>query len=132
MTSDPRVELRDPFGTATTTTIAGDLGLFTPLALPDCDGSYVTFIGAATDPSDYAEIGDLLLEYQGSSYLLTEVAGCSSLRARNDRGESIYAVFFGPFTTFQEACDARAFGPSDAYVKPLDFSSDPSGEFECP
>lgn len=116
----------------TTATIPGDLGLATPIALPVCDGSFVTFIGSSVEPQRYvAEVSAWLVEYSGSSYLRTDVTGCSSLR-QELRGQAIYSVFFGPFATFAEACSARFSSPNDAYVKRLDNVSDPNEIPECP
>jgi serine/threonine-protein kinase len=95
------------------------------MARPLCDGSYATFIFASVEPARYAsEISDYLSRYSGSQYLRTDVT-CLSLRQRTDSGAVIYAVFFGPFPTFEEACAAVSRGPSGSYVKPLDNVSDP-------
>jgi thiol-disulfide isomerase/thioredoxin len=106
-------------------TVPGDLGLQKPMARPDCDGSYVTFIGASVNPDQYAEeIAAYLTDYPDADYLRSDVT-CASLRPATESGDAIYAVFFGPFATFGEACQARAQGPSGSYVKPLDNFSDP-------
>jgi hypothetical protein len=120
-----------PSSSATSTTVPGDLSLTQPMVRPDCDGSFATFIGASVNPDRYSEeIGDYLRRYPEAKYLRTDVA-CSSLRPRTDSGEVIYAVFFGPFVTFEEACQAAAGGPSGSYVKPLDNVSDPNEIPEC-
>ncbi len=109
----------------------GDLGLSTPISRPPCDGTYITLIGAAVDPARYAEsVGTLLSRYPEASYLRTELV-CSSLRARTADGTAIYVIYFGPFASRTQACAARADGPSDAYVKSLDNTSDPSGAVDC-
>ncbi len=98
----------------------GDLGLSIPISRPVCDGQYVTLIGASVDPANYATQVDMVLrQYPGSQYMKTELV-CSSLRGQTGSGASIYAEFFGPYRTIGEACAARAFGPTDAYVKILD------------
>lgn len=115
----------------TNSTIPGDLDLQKPMARPDCDGSYVTFLGASVNPDRYAEeIGDYLERYADAEYLRTD-ATCTSLRAETESGDAIYAVFFGPFATFEEACQARTRGPPGSYVKPLDNVSDPEELPEC-
>jgi len=105
----------------TTTLVAeGDLGLSVPISRPECDGQYVTLIGASVDPANYvSQIDTLLRRYPGSQYMKTELV-CGSLRGQTDSGAQIYVAFFGPFRTTADACVARAYGPSDAYVKTLD------------
>lgn len=117
--------------TTTTLVLPEDLGLSVPMTKPDCDGSFATFIGASVEPLQYAqEIDRLLQSYPGSSYLRTDIT-CASLRPVFDNGEAIYAVYFGPYGTFREACDARSLGPSSSYVKPLDNFSDPNELPDC-
>lgn len=115
---------------ATQTTVFGDLNLAIPMSQPECDGTFITLIGASVEPDNYqSEISQLLNSYPGSVYLRTDTT-CLSLRQELD-GNPIYAVYYGPFDTFQEACDARSRGPSGSYVKPLDNFSDPEEVPSC-
>lgn len=88
---------------------------------PECDGSYITAVGASVSSSDTrnkANIAKLLKRYPGSSYLRNDQT-CDSLWPKAD-GAPIYVVYFGPYATKSEACDARDLGPKGAYVRPLD------------
>ena len=117
---------------STTTTVFGDLGLAQLMAKPACDGRYAVFIGASVEASVYAtEISEYLNANPGSNYLRTDVT-CSSLRPQTPAGETIYAVYFGPFDTFDEACAVVDSGPSSWYAKPLDNTSDPNVVPTCP
>ena len=88
---------------------------------PECDGSYITAVGASVSSSNArnkANIARLLKRYPGSSYLRNDQT-CDSLWPEAD-GAPIYVVYFGPYATKSEACDARDLGPKGAYVRPLD------------
>jgi len=88
---------------------------------PECDGSYITAVGASVSSSEVrnkANIAKLLKRYPGSSYLRNDQT-CDSLWPEAD-GAPIYIVYFGPYATKSEACDARDLGPKGAYVRPLD------------
>ena len=88
---------------------------------PKCDGSYITAVGASVSSSNArnkANIARLLKRYPGSSYLRNDQT-CDSLWPEAD-GAPIYVVYFGPYATKSEACDARDLGPKGAYVRPLD------------
>lgn len=89
-----------------------------PITQPPCNGSYITIVASAVDPTRYATtVGDALARYPGSRYLKTAET-CSSLRPDLD-GSDIYVVYFGPVTSADEACRARSGGPEDAYVRTL-------------
>jgi serine/threonine-protein kinase len=104
----------------TTDARTGDLGVSAPISNPRCDGEFITLVGASvTEGQHQAGIKRLLDRHRGSSYLLTE-ASCSSLRARLSDGGRIYVVYYGPFATQAEACQARVEVGSDSYVKRLD------------
>jgi serine/threonine-protein kinase len=95
---------------------------------PPCDDSYITIVASAVVPSLYPKtVGDALAQYSDSQYLLTKTT-CPSLRAQYVDGSDIYVVYFGPYFSREEACDARVRGPPDAYVKQL--SSDLPGDHE--
>ncbi len=101
----------------------GDLGLTQPILDEECDGRYVTFVGSAIGDRPYSTVVDELLDlYPGTNYVWTKA--CPSLRQEFSDGADIYGVVFGPYATQQEACDARAFGPQDAYVRRIS-TSDP-------
>lgn len=120
-----------PSGLPTEPATGGDLGLSTPVSNPSCNGTYVTFVGAAVTPGAYqSEVAQLLASYPGSSYLLSELS-CSSLRARSADGGSIYAVYLGPFASPAEACAARDLTGGESYVKILDELSPPEQEQPC-
>lgn len=92
----------------------------TLMTQPECDGSYITAVGASVSSSEIrnrANITRLLAKYPDSSYLRTDQT-CDSLWP-SAGGAPIYVVYFGPFDTKKEACDARSLGPRDAYVRPL-------------
>ena len=96
----------------------GDLGLAQPILNEACDGRYITFVGSAVGDRPYNVVVDELLGlYPGTNYVWTKA--CPSLRQEFSDGADIYGVVFGPYSTQQEACDARAFGPADAYVRRL-------------
>lgn len=117
--------------TAPPVMLVGDLGLIVPISQPSCDGSYITLIGAAIAPGNYAvDVGKQIDLYSGSNYLLTRGL-CTSLRQQMPDGSDLYVIYYGPYATREEACNARAFGPSDAYVKRLDNSSDPTTSVNC-
>lgn len=88
---------------------------------PECDGSYITAVGASVSSSEArnkTNIAKLLKRYPGSSYLRNDQT-CDSLWPAAS-GAPIYIVYFGPYATKSEACDARDLGPKGAYVRPLD------------
>ena len=94
----------------------GDLGLTQPILDESCDGRYITFVGSAVGNRPYdAVVSELLEVYPGTNYIWTKA--CPSLRQEFSDGADIYGVVFGPYVTQQEACNARAFGPNDAYVR---------------
>jgi serine/threonine-protein kinase len=99
--------------------VPGDLHLSIPMMQPACDGQFITIVASAVTPGQYAtQVAIVLDQRPGASYLRTDQT-CPSLRPDVD-GNPIYIVYFGPFATKSEACDARALGPTDAYVKVLD------------
>lgn len=109
-----------PSSGGTGQTTGADLALPTPISSPPCNGQFVVFVGAAVTPGAYqSEVARLLADHPGSSYLLSELS-CSSLRPRTSEGNSIYAVYLGPFITRAEACAARNVAGEDSYVKVLD------------
>ncbi|MEY3341899.1 MAG: hypothetical protein RLZZ269_1810 [Actinomycetota bacterium] len=91
------------------------------MSQPECDGSYITAVGASVSSSESrnrANIAKLLKRYPGSSYLRNDQT-CDSLWPEAD-GAPIHIVYFGPYATKSEACEARELGPKGAYVRPLD------------
>lgn len=108
-----------------------DLGLAEPMSVPACDGAYVTFVGAAVEPARYgADVQQLLSDHPGTRYLHSPTTGCGSLREQLD-GADIYAVYYGPFATQDDACAQRAVVGGDAYVKRLDHTTPPSQLLTC-
>jgi len=110
--------------------LVGDLGLAQLITQPVCDDTYITVLASAVDPDRYASaVADSLVNYQGSNYLKT-VETCSSLRPSVD-GADIYVVYFGPYVSRDEACDARVFGPTDAYVRTLSLTVPDTHRIQC-
>ena len=109
----------------------GDLGLPTPMTRPACDGRGIVVLYSAVTPGAYAqEIATALAANPGASYLRTDMA-CPSLRARDENGNVIYAVYRPSGYSRQELCaDVRAEGPP-AYGRWLDTTSDPSQLVTC-
>lgn len=122
--------------TTTTSTIpppdgAGDLGVEGhPIRRPACDGSYITVIASAVgDDATPAGLGIVLDQYDGSSYLRTDLT-CPSL-TQSVEGEPVYVVYFGPFNRDSQACAARDDGPEGAYVRRLSRDLDPTHTVAC-
>lgn len=112
-------------------TLTGDLGVSRPITQPACDGRFVVFVGAAVHPPAYqAEVQHLLDTYPGSEYLLASNT-CPSLRARDNAGNEIYGVYYGPFTIREQACHAQGSRGGTSYVKVLDTVTDSSVIIEC-
>ncbi len=108
----------------------GDLGLATTISSPECDSSWVVFLGSAVDPDTYPEdVAVLLADHPGAEYLLTEDS-CASLRQELD-GNRIYSVYEGPYPDQATACAARARVGGDAYVKRLDDTTPPEQLWTC-
>jgi hypothetical protein len=96
-----------------------------------CDGSYALFVGAAVKPANYrTEVQAYLNRYPGSSYLLAE-QNCSSLRHHMDNGASIYTVYYGPYSTLAQACEARSRVGGDSFIRRLDNSTPVGQEPRC-
>ena len=109
---------------------SGDLGLATAITSPPCDGQYAVFVGAAVEPAVYqSRVAELLEAFPGSNYLLTEQS-CSSL-ASSSNGNSIYALYYGPFADLQDACEQRSEVGSDSYIRLLDNTTIPGQDVEC-
>ena len=115
--------------TTTTTTAAAatyDLGLSIPISTPACDGTGIVVVGNATNPSTYAaEVQSYLDQFPGSRYLRTDQS-CSSLRARDDNGNPIYAVYQVAGRTLADICRLRNQIGGNAYGKWLDNTTDPT------
>ena len=110
---------------------SGDLGVSVPMSRPSCDGRGIVVLYSAVTPGAYAEeISAALTQFPGASYLRTDMA-CPSLRARDENGNVIYAVYRPSGYSQQELCaDVRAAGPP-AYGRWLDYTSDPSTLVTC-
>lgn len=108
----------------------GDLGLTQPILDESCDGRYITFVGSAIGERPYrAAVGELLDLYPGANYIWTKA--CPSLRQEFTTGADIYGVVFGPYTTQQQACDARSSGPDDAYVRRISTTDPEDHTIRC-
>jgi len=105
---------------------AGDLGLPLAMSNPACDGRWITIVGSAVKPPDYVkDTIDFLNANPGTNYLRTSTTGCRSLRRYFTDGSEIYAAYYGPFNTWEEACRAVHSLAAGAYAKPLDNTTDP-------
>lgn len=113
------------------TTSAGDLGLGLPMSRPKCDGRGIVVLYSAVTPGAYSrEISAALAQNPGASYLRTDMA-CPSLRARDENGNVIYAVYRPSGYSRQDLCaDVRAEG-APAYGRWLDTTSDPTQLVTC-
>lgn len=110
---------------------AGDLGLGMPMSKPSCDGQGIIVLGSVTTPGMYAAGVQMLLDaHPGSFYLRTDQT-CPSLRAANDEGNPIYAVFIPGGTTQSQVCAAVHKAGGNAYGKWLDFTTDPAYVIPC-
>lgn len=110
---------------------SGDLGLAVPISRPSCDGRGIVVLYSAVTPGAYAsEIGAALAANPGAKYLRTDEA-CPSLRARDDNGNVIYAVYLESGYTRSEVCADVAIAPAGAYGRWLDLTSDPSVLVTC-
>ena len=111
--------------------VNGDLGLGVPMTSPACDGTWVVFLGAATDPAAYeSDVQTLLDANPGAQYTLTQ-GSCSSMRQSLPDGTLIYTVWTGPYADQAQACAARAGYGDGAYVKRMDDSTPPEQLWEC-
>lgn len=112
-------------------TLPGDLAVSRPITRPACNGQFVVFVGAAVRPPTYqTEVQHLLDTYPGSEYLRAHDT-CPSLRARNNAGNEIYGVYFGPFTTHELACRTQDSWGGASYVKVLDTDTNPGVIISC-
>lgn len=110
---------------------SGDLGLTVPISRPSCDGRGIVVLYSAVTPGAYAsEIGAALAANPGAKYLRTDES-CPSLRARDDNGNVIYAVYLESGYTRSEVCADVAIAPAGAYGRWLDLTSDPSVLVTC-
>lgn len=112
-------------------TADGDLALETPMTEPTCDGSWVVFVGAATNPASYQDMVTRLLESHPSSKYTVTAGGCASMRQSLPDGTLIYAVYVGPYPDQAAACaDAARIG-GGAYVKRMDDVTPPEQTWDC-
>jgi serine/threonine-protein kinase len=109
---------------------SGDLGVSAPIANLGCTGQYAAFVGSAVDPGSYqAEVQHLLSSFPGSSYLMTE-SSCAAL-VPTVNGNSVYAVYLGPFSNPSQACAAANRAGGGTYVKALSNTSPDAATVEC-
>ncbi|MGY2126965.1 hypothetical protein [Blastococcus sp. SYSU DS0617] len=101
------------------------------MTLPECDGSWVVFLGAATEPAAYAaDVRTLLNSRPDAKYLLTR-GSCTSMRPALSDGTLIYSVWIGPYPDQATACAARAVVGGGAYVKRMDNTTPPEQLWQC-
>lgn len=88
-------------------------------------------LGPAVAPESYgADVEALLQDFPDASYLRTDLT-CSSLAARGDNGQAIYAVYRWAGRTRESICRAVQDAGGDAYAKRLDTTSDPESVVGC-
>ncbi|WP_051515631.1 zinc ribbon domain-containing protein [Candidatus Blastococcus massiliensis] len=110
---------------------AGSLDVGVEMTPPACDGSWVVFLGAATEPATYAsDIRALLNSQPNAKYLVTQ-GSCTSMRQALDDGTLIYTVYIGPYADQTTACAARAAVGGAAYVKRMDNATPPDQTWQC-
>jgi serine/threonine protein kinase len=108
-----------------------DLGISTPISTPLCDGRYIVIVGSAMSEDTYAaDVQRFLDEHPGAEYLHSP-STCTSLRPFDDDGTDIYAAYYGPFTTSQEACARKAETGGDAFVRVLNNTTPPEDVVSC-
>ncbi|QNI06125.1 serine/threonine protein kinase [Mycobacterium kubicae] len=110
---------------------AGDLGLTTPIAKPNCNGQGIVVLGSVTTPGLYAVGVQRLLDAHPGSYYLRTDQTCPSLRPTTDEGNPIYAVFIPGGTTQSAVCARVRAAGGNAYGKWLDFTTDPGYVIPC-
>lgn len=99
----------------------GDLGLAQPIANLRCGAGFITFVTAAVAPDRYVDdVAGSLRAHPGAAYLRND-ASCAGLYPTY-RGNPIYQVYFGPFSTAEQACAARSRAPADSEVRLLEAS----------
>lgn len=94
----------------------------TPLALPLCDGSYISIVMSTSGEG----ASKYVRATPGASYLRTDIT-CPSLNpffsSGSLRGQPIYSVFYGPFQSRyqaqQQCLDLGHTSKSNCYVAPL-------------
>ena len=115
-----------------TTRASADLGLGTPISTPACDGRYIVIVGSAVDKARYgADVQRFLDKHPGAKYLHAVSTGCSSLRKVYDNGTEIYAAYYGPFRSKQEACARKDQTGGGAFVRTLDNTTAPGEVVSC-
>lgn len=121
-----------PPSTTRPTAPPADLGLETPISSPKCDGGYIVIVGSAVAKDRYAaDIQRFLDEHPGAEYLHAISTGCGSLRKVYDDGTEIYAAYYGPYSTEQEACARRNETGGEAFVRTLDDTTPPAQVVPC-
>ena len=109
---------------------AGDLGLGTPVQNIGCTGQYLVFVGSSTNPGGYqAEVQSFLNTYPDSGYLRTD-ASCGAL-TQSSNGNAIYSIYFGPYSTDDQACDVRRQIGGSSYVKVMNDVDPSAAGIDC-
>jgi hypothetical protein len=121
-----------PSSTNSAAVQAADLGIGTPISAPACDGRYIVIVGSAVSKDHYADdVQRFLDEHSGASYLHTASTGCGSLPQVSDDGSEIYAVYYGPFASKEEACARKDETGGDAFIRTLDDTTPPEHVVSC-
>lgn len=110
---------------------ADDLGLATPITVPECDDTGIVVLGAATTPGSYGDDVEALLQtYPDASYLRAD-ASCPSLAQATEGGDPIFAVYRPAGKSADAICAAVNEAGGQAYGKRLDTTSDPTAQIDC-
>lgn len=128
----PEPGTNSPSSTNPPAASAADLGIGTPISSPACDGRYIVIVGSAVSKDHHADdVQRFLDEHSGAKYLHAASTGCSSLRRVSDDGTEIYAVYYGPFASRQEACARKVETGGDAFIRTLDNTTPPEHVVSC-
>lgn len=98
---------------------AGPLAVSAGFVNQPCSGDLVVVLASSGEPADYeSTIGSAVDAVPAAKYLRTDQS-CATFNASLD-GHPIYAAYVGPFTSLDEACQARVLsGLPDSYVRTL-------------
>ncbi len=127
--STTTISASTPTATATTVTETAirpttardrnDLGLSTPITVPECNGQSILIVFNATTPGRYEEqVGAALAANPGAEYLRTDNS-CSSMRQAYDDGSPIYAVYYEG-SSVAATCAKKASIGGEVYARYLD------------
>lgn len=106
---------------------SADLGIGTPATVLPCDDRYIVVLRNNKNPSTYAADVSEALEYFPTSHYVLTRGGCKSLAQISSNHTLLYTVFYGPFSTMDEArdrCQAIEAKFIDPYIRRLAVNGD--------